>query len=688
MSKIFSLILVATLSLGASAAEVTNVPSLGSPLGASGPAFKLPISTLLAGNPELRANVVAQIQSVRAFELGAAASQVPAINRAPLSADLVRGLLAHPDIVVKHSAELTGLLGAENMRTLAAISPQTALVRQFMAAGGALNVNDQSSVDAFAGKLNQLFEGSAVRGGESPAAVLADVSEKAMPKEWKLSPAQQVHLDKNPVSQLEAFQILKNSLKDMGQPAPKEIYVENKIDEPAIAWAGLPSVWKLAMFQEGGRQDEGNVLYVLDSSWYIQVPQPDGTNLIYVTKGLYYEKDGETPVIATYKHPRRTRYFGNLLTLGAFETDAGVPLEKNLNAPMSSSSKLEKTTNDKLWTRLLAAEEGANVPATRAFMMPDHRFLKRGRIPGNGSVKAGMLPRSRAEVREAVVSFLAGFDGPEVVVKPSGPKFHSGYGVGFFQREKVDAITDYVIKLSQDSLMESDGVVLLEQRITPLPIFFRLVDFEEGKPFGILARQKVGVHVMSKEEIAAGYEPHEKKDSNQRVWIIRDTNDEPYTVPLSFFRAGTWGKPTSGQPKDPRDAAAVIPFEVMREALMKQHGVLMTDEDVADFHREMDDIGKRVMRAVMRSEREFPREDGDPLQAQTDMAGMDLMYQLVWDEVKQKFVLKPFLIELNDHDAAGQFAVDRFYPERKGEHSRKLVETWRHRARVDAQRNP
>jgi hypothetical protein len=387
--------------------------------------------------------------------------------------------------------------------------------------------------------------------------------------------------------------------------------------------------------------------------------------------------------LATYKYPRRVRYFGNWLTLDAFDTASGVPLEKNLDAPMSSSSRLENVTNDKLWTRLLLAGRGVRVPAPRAFLLPDHVFLvKKAEMPVSGKVAAAALPESRAGVRREVAEFLSRFDGPEVVVKPSGARFHSGEGVGFFDRSDVEGIASHEIALSKHAHMSSAKAVLLEQRLSPPPIHLRLEDDPGRGAFVYRCKRKIGVRVLKPEEIASAA-PTDKKDYNERVYVVRDPNDEPYTVPETFFRVGTWGLPTSGQPRDPRDAAAIVDVETMRLAWSVQHGGLMsTEREAADLIGERADIGGRALRAIMANEATLDREDGDPYQAQTDMIGLDLMYQL------ESGRLVPYVIEVNDHDAAGQHALDLFHPDRLGEHSRAWIDAMIQRARREARVNP
>lgn len=671
MRSLVALLLAAVLASPARAAQFSEIPAIPAA------SFQLPASGLLTANLALRAQLVAQIQSLPTLQAGAVLPQSAAL---PDTTPLLRGFLAQPELIESHRAELSQVLGPESVATLSAAA-RSESVQSLLAAGPVVSPTDAAGVSRIAGQLNRVFDGATGSGAVDLTNAPAVDAQKALPAEWRLHPNQQIHKSEPGLEQ-ETMGSLPKALEIMGLISYQVKHVDEKVDAPLIAWGGLPSIWKLAIIREGGRQDPGNVLYVLDSSWVIQVPTGDGKNINYITKGLYFEKDGKTPVLVTYKHPRRANYFGNLLTLGAFETASGVPLEKNLDTPMSSSSKLEKVTNDKLWTRLLLGAEGARVPVTRAFLLQDHPFLKRGEIPSSDRVKAARIPASRAEIRAAVVELLERYTGPEVVVKPSGPRFHSGEGVKFFARDQVDAIADYVQALSRHDHMSSDGVVLLEQRLSPPPVYFRLTEYKEGQPFVYQDKKKHGVQILTPAEIAMGVQPHERKDSNERVWVVRDENDQAHTVPDGFFRAGTWGKPTSGQPKDPRDAASVVPWEIMRDAWFKQHGILATDAEIAELRRERREIGEKALRAIIANERALAREEGDPYQAQTDMIGLDIMYQL------EDGRLVPYVIEVNDHDAAGQHAADLFYPDRPGAHSRVWIQGMRARARRDAQRNP
>ncbi len=662
------------------AAFVSNAFAAGSAHPVAAPVksvFRLPLAEILTAHPVLRDQVIHQLDLLPGLPTSAAADSV--IQSAAAEA-IVRGLLDRPEILSEHEAELRQVLGDHPALSLAASQPGR--WKNYLGEGLAFQPDDAAGLRQAAVKLDAAFDGS-VDGAKSDAVVLgaAESAAQSLPASWRLSEHQKIHRSP-PGEEAEAMEMLSRELKGMDLPPVQERFIEEASDAPVVAWAGFPSVWKLAVFREGGRLAPGDMIYAFDPSWFIQLPDERGRNVNYVTRGLYFEADGRTPVLATFKYPRRVRYFGNLLTQGAFGTDSGIPLEHNHGAPMSSSAKLEKVTNEKLLTRLLMAQQGARVPATRAFLMPAHVFLKGGKIPGTERVKAEALPAGRAAVRRAVVGFLARYAGPEVVVKPSGAGFHSGEGVRFFERANVDAITDHVIALGRHPAMEPMGAVLLEQRLSPPPVYLRVGGEPNGGAFGYLDRKTVGVRVLSPAEIPQA-QPYERKDYNQRVFVVMDGRGRPKVVPFTFFRAGAWGIPTSSQPKDPREAAAIVDFEVMRSAWSSQHaGLMATRAELDAFKRDFTNNGLKALRAIRAHEATLAREKGDPYQAATDMVGLDFMYQL------EDGRLVSYIIEVNDHDSAGQHALDLFYPQNAGAHSRDWIKGMFRRARIDVRRNP
>jgi len=497
------------------------------------------------------------------------------------------------------------------------------------------------------------------------------------------------------------LQKLDTNLKKLGYKPVKTVKIDEavSVDRPTVAVLAPASLYKLSIVREGGRQSPGDVHLALDPSWLIQEKLPDGRTRVLLRKGLFFDAEG-TPWLAEYEVPRPARYFANFFTLGANDRDDGVPFESDLDVPQSNSVKLESVTNDKFFTRLLLAAKGVGVPATLAFLMAAHPLAAQaGKYsqPQAGIQVESMPPAAsrKAELRRSVEAYLkanaARLKG-QVVVKPSGPQWHSSKGVKFFSAKEVDAIVDHVLALSADSQMTPDGAVLIDGRLTPPALYFRSTRLDGlGLPdakdafdsMGIRVDGDVGVSFLSREESLRPDVGKAKKDWNMRVLISR-TPWGGAELSGIFIRAGAWGIPTVAEPGgpdgkgDPEDAAVVVKYEDVLAMLRKQHGLLKTEAEVAAFTRRLEELGERALAALSENEAAMAREPGDPRQAQTDYIGLDVMLQA--DEKG----LTPMVIEINDHDSGGQMHMDRFYPDRAGEHSRGWVATMLARARRDA----
>jgi hypothetical protein len=480
----------------------------------------------------------------------------------------------------------------------------------------------------------------------------------------------------DPAREAAALQKLSTNLKKLGLPPHKTAVDEAppNQDRPTVAILAPASLYKLSIAREGGRQSPGDVNLVLDPSWLIQDVGHDGKNRLRVTKGLVFDKDGQSTIVE-YKTPREVRYFANFYTMGANGRDDGNQFETNLDVPQSNSLRLEKTTNDKLLTRLMLAARGVAVPATLALLMSAHPL--RGMAAGGATATVKDMPSTREEVKAEVEAFLKTFPGQELVVKPSGPNFHSGIGVGFFDRTDVDGIVDHALKLKSDPLMSDDGVVLIEERIIPPALYFRTEPWDGKGDFGILEGNRVRVTPLTASEIAHA-QAWEKKDYNFRVLAARTPGNGGATTGI-FSRAGTWGKPTNAEAPDPRDSAAVITVDEVIRNLRIQHGLLKTDAEAAEFKAELEKLGADAVTALAAQENEGrQRKDGESWQDQTDFIGLDVMLQFRGGK------LVPAIIEVNDHDSGGQAQLDEFDPAQTGAHSREWVATMLARARRDA----
>ena len=475
---------------------------------------------------------------------------------------------------------------------------------------------------------------------------------------------------------------LEANLKRLGWPAYGTALDTTPADDnrPVVAMLAPASVYKLSIAREGSRQAPQDFHLALDPSWFFQDTLPNGDKQLRLRKGLRYDENGR-PTIVEYAEPRLVRFFDNYLTPSGNDRDDGVPLELGLKTPMSSSHQLENETNDKILTRILMAQNQVGVPATAAFLMPDHTLdLNLSGADAPKGVSATRLPQgagAREAIRARISQFLSAYDGAEVVVKPSGPRFHSARGVRYFPRADVEGMIDHVLALSKDELMGSDGAVLVEQRLVPPAVYLRANESDGSGRFGFLP-DAVPVRYLKASEIpSAGAK--DRKDWNLRVLVARTPWGQA-AVEGIFGRAGTWGIPTNGEPANPADAAAIVKFEDIVASLREQHGVLKTPAEVEAFRAALEATAKGTLSALNAREASGVAQRGALAGAFSDYLGLDVMV-----EVKDGKVV-PFVIEVNDKDSGGQWQLDQFYPENRGAHSRERVAGMLQRAREDALR--
>ena len=655
MKRKLSVAAVATFLLAASvrAADVVApeaVSASGVPTVRVAPVPTLSISSL---SPSLSAPAFGAAPLLAAPSIGAvpalsAAAAAPALAAAPAPSiaaavpALSASALAATPLAASHPA------GAPALNAAAAPSEAPTARGQIERAAAPLAKPDADAAE----HLGQVFDSSSKAPALDAAGVSAAPSSGSSRRRGSgLSkagtPAGVVrHEFKSPEgSEAKELKKLSTSLEENGLPQYKNMTVTSAVDEnrPTVVILSPGSRHKVAIAREGGKQAPGDVHLALDASWLIQEELPGGKTRLLLKKGVTFDANGQATIVE-YKVPRVVRYFANYFTLGANDRDDGVPFEKNLDVPQSNSLQLEPIVNDKLRMSLVGDANGVEVPAMLTLAMPTHPLAASADASAPGRVHVAAMPEGEvksAEIRRQVDAFLDGYQGEEIVVKPSGPQFHSGRGVKFFKKEQRAEIAAHALELSNSPLMTQDGAVIVTGRVMSAPLY------RDGR----------------------------KMETTLRVLAARTPWGGAVTTDI-FARVGPWGKPTTAEAADPRDNATVEPWE----QLLKDWN--LTPKQAKELDSRTRALAATMLKAIMKKEAEAagnPHVDGQSYQGQTDLIGLDVMIE------KRGDTLVPVMIEVNDHDSGGQFNLDAaIAKDRVGTHSREWVATMLQRARRDA----
>ncbi|PIP81719.1 MAG: hypothetical protein CO113_12155 [Elusimicrobia bacterium CG_4_9_14_3_um_filter_62_55] len=478
-------------------------------------------------------------------------------------------------------------------------------------------------------------------------------------------------------------------------------------DRPTVAFYAPASVYKLAISREGGRQAAEDFHLVLDPSWVDQRIDPDGTRVNFVRKAVKFDADGRQATIVTYKHPRRVRADANYFTPGSNDRSDGLPLQRGAKHRMSSSVELEQVTNDKFLTGLMIAAQSEaegdaaeqSVPIRLSLLLSEHprreSLAEFSKTWDAKTQSAAPLEDDAAALRATIAKHLednAAELGDVVVVKPSGPQWHSSRGVKFFKTSQVDDIVAHVIALKNDSMMTPDGSVLIDQRIDSPPLYFesrpasaRAPPATEGSRVSRGDRIDGDVRISIPGRATMGWSDKEdiKKDFNLRLYAQR-TPWGGTTISGVFVRAGTYGVPVVAEPGGPaesekadlKNAAVIMSYDDVLWAMKEQHGY--TDAQLDALSDRMDRLAKNTLTALWKNEDAMRARGEIPEGARTDFIGLDVMLHRKGGEII------PMVIEVNDLDSGGQMQLDKFHPEDEGRHSRAWIQTLLQDARRDA----
>ena len=478
------------------------------------------------------------------------------------------------------------------------------------------------------------------------------------------------------ISEEEALQQLQDRLQHehLSKPLLEVFHTPIPETHPTIALLASATDDHISQARADKTPYSRNIHLVLDSAWILEALQEDGTHKLYLKKGLYFDREGD-PILAEYKIPRLIHYFANFYNPADPLNLSAVSLENRLDTPMSGSLRLQDLINESLLMRIWLSSRGILAPITCAFLMPEHRLIHEITAENEKQLLTTFIvafpveaAKQREAIRQCIVTFLALYQGREVVIKPSGSGIVPPEGVKFFTTDAIEPMIDHIIELSTHRLMTASSAILIEEYFHP-PALYLQYDRDDRSGRYCILDKPTPLHILTREEIAIA------DDSVKKEWVVHVLAARtPWGKCLTtgfIARADEYGRPLT-------KAAAIIPFENIITALRNQHGLFTKDEDLWLLEKEIDHLATQVLLAIDEEQKKYPPVADDPLQAQVDYFGLDLIFLLV------DGVLKPKIIAFHDHTVGRQYQFDKVYPEQIGEHSKIWFATMFSKARQNA----
>ena len=200
---------------------------------------------------------------------------------------------------------------------------------------------------------------------------------------------------------------------------------------------------------------------------------------MYLKKGLYFDREGDH-ILAEYKIPRLIHYFANFYNPADPLNLSAVSLENRLDTPMSGSLRLQDLINESLLMRIWLSSRGILAPITCAFLMPEHRLIHEITAENEKQLLTTFIvafpveaAKQREAIRQCIVTFLALYQGREVVIKPSGSGIVPPEGVKFFTTDAIEPMIDHIIELSTHRLMTASSAILIEEYFHPPALYLQ-----------------------------------------------------------------------------------------------------------------------------------------------------------------------------------------------------------------------
>jgi len=461
-----------------------------------------------------------------------------------------------------------------------------------------------------------------------------------------------------------------NSIADVNLPAPIDRSSTPKDGSSytdTIVLLSQPD-FRLSVALEGGKIKENAVLIAASPDWLEKRSSPLSTEekpvqSLYLKKGISFNAKKQA-FIDSFDPPRRVTYFANFLTMPCTEnlSDAGVPLEENIDCPMSSSSKLEHIVNDKLLTRILLARYRVAHPFTLAFpFMSKQKYETEGLDITIAHLDSKESAATESSISEAVEKFLKGIRDEyfRVVVKPSGPLWMGSRGVSFFSSSDSAAVVKGVKSLLAE--LDEGDAVLVESYHPTLPSHFvmpaRDVPLHTAlKPTVATAKREAAKHIM--EELGEWALDDDEITEIAPMDVSADLSEISFRLRVLVART-SYGKPVVskmvcgvGLSSKPVNGDNTIAQSL--DATLDQWGI--TDPSFkADLHDAVNEESVKVMESIIEYEsNQLSSDERGGRGAQTELIGIDFIL------TPMDKVIVPIVIEVNDHDCTLQCQILEF----------------------------
>ena len=385
-------------------------------------------------------------------------------------------------------------------------------------------------------------------------------------------------------------QILRNfHLKEIKTPTNNDNFASKK---PCIVFFTVAEE-RISLLLAGNKILPKCVFIVTEPEWIV-AKQENRKYVLYLLEGISSNEFGECFQIK-FKNPIKITFLCNFYTEAALSIyDTCVKNKINqfqtyellADCPMSSGSELEKYTNDKLHTRLLAAENQVPVPRTLAFCFSANKYKN---YSPTSQVK--LIQVSKKITDQEIRQYLAEFLAEEFVIKPSGHMWMGSKLVTIESKNNLDQAVEN-FKRCLNELDKNDSLLVEE--------------FVNSKVSDLFS---VG--------------------SRLRVYVTRRPNNSVETTGI-ICNLGNIDMPING------DTSESFSIDYLCDLLQ------VSPQEKEQIISQIKQLGKIVLEAIITYEEHY-------LQAftgnkQTDFIGLDIGLKKITNNWEL------YLIEVNDHD--------------------------------------